>query len=213
MVTIKSTNKRHEFWITEGDYTAVKRELFRKLDGAGSFYFGAQKPIVLFGKRFSEEQKQDMRDMLRSDFNIKNVLFSDEISDETPREESDSEGHTQCINAYSFESLFPPTKTVFLTETVRNGRRVVSEADIVVAGDVNAGAELIAAGSIAVVGKLRGLAHAGAQGDKSACIAASQLLSNQIRIAGKVAIMPERKKTDGPELARYIGDNIVISSI
>ncbi|MFQ9178262.1 MAG: septum site-determining protein MinC, partial [Christensenellaceae bacterium] len=144
---------------------------------------------------------QDLREMLDSNFRIKNVLFSDDFSSE------------ESLQGHTVSSAAETKRSVFLTETVRNGQRIVSGADIVIAGDVNAGAELIAEGNIAVVGKLRGLAHAGANGDKSACIAATQMLSNQIRIADKIAIMPERKKTEGPELARYIGDNIVITPL
>ena len=202
MVTIKSTNRRHEFWVSNGEYSAVKRELYRKVNAAGNFYFGVRKPVAIYGRSFSDEQKQDLREMLNSNFRIKNVLFSDDFSSE-----ESLQGHTLRPSAAETK------RSVFLTETVRNGQRIVSGADIVIAGDVNAGAELIAEGNIAVVGKLRGLAHAGANGDKSACIAATQMLSNQIRIADKIAIMPERKKTEGPELASYIGDNIVITPL
>ena len=46
MVTIKSTNRRHEFWVSNGEYSAVKRELYRKLNAAGNFYFGVRKPVT-----------------------------------------------------------------------------------------------------------------------------------------------------------------------
>lgn len=202
MITIKSTNRRYEFWVSNEEYSAVKRELYRKLNAAGSFYFGVRKPVAIYGRSFSDEQKQDLREMLNSNFKLKNVLFPDEHSSEKlPKDLLDGNAAGEV------------KRSVFLTETVRSGQRIVSDADIVIAADVNAGAELIAEGNIAVVGKLRGLAHAGAKGDKSACIAATQMLSNQIRIADKIAIMPERKKTDGPELAMYIGDNIVITPL
>ena len=57
---------------------------------------------------------------------------------------------------------------------------------MVVIGDVNSGAEVIAADNIAVIGNLRGLAHAGAKGNKDAVIAASTLDVVQIRISNIV---------------------------
>ena len=60
------------------------------------------------------------------------------------------------------------------------------EGSIVIIGDVNAGAEVIAADNIAVIGNLRGLAHAGAKGNKDAVIAASTLDVVQLRISNIV---------------------------
>jgi len=57
------------------------------------------------------------------------------------------------------------------------------EGSLVIIGDVNAGAEIIAGGNIVVVGDLRGVAHAGATGNKKAIIAAENIESPQLRIA------------------------------
>ena len=52
-----------------------------------------------------------------------------------------------------------------------------------VLGDVNSGAEVIAGENIVVLGTLRGLAHAGAKGNKEAIICAGSIEVSQIRIA------------------------------
>ena len=57
-------------------------------------------------------------------------------------------------------------QSIFINNTVRSGQRIECEGDIVVIGDVNPGGEVIAGGSIAVFGRLRGLAHAGCSGRK-----------------------------------------------
>lgn len=79
---------------------------------------------------------------------------------------------------------------VIVRNTCRSGARVVSATDCVVLGDVNPGAEIIAAGDIIVFGNLRGLAHAGATGDRSARIWALSIEPNQLRIADLVAVPP-----------------------
>ena len=96
-------------------------------------------------------------------------------------------------------------ETVYVKGTVRSGQTVSSPGNIVVVGDVNAGAELVATGDILVWGALRGIAHAGAEGDESAKVFALRLEPMQLRIAAKVAIAPEetrRKKLAGPEVAQ-----------
>lgn len=60
-------------------------------------------------------------------------------------------------------------------------------------GDVNGGAEVIAGENIVILGILRGLAHAGAKGNKEAIIACSSIESPQIRISN---IIKERSKEE-----------------
>src|SRR5690606_17962623 len=78
-------------------------------------------------------------------------------------------------------------ETVIVARTVRSGGRIESTGSVVVLGDVNAGAEVLANDDIIVIGSLRGLAHAGAGGNEKAVIWAERILSPQLRIGGAVA--------------------------
>ncbi len=73
------------------------------------------------------------------------------------------------------------------------------EGSMVIIGDVNPGAEVIAGENIVVLGNLRGVAHAGAKGNKKAIISAMRIESPQLRIANIVKeiekIEEEEKKT------------------
>ena len=55
--------------------------------------------------------------------------------------------------------------TLLVRRTLRSGQRVRFDGNVVVLGDVNPGAEITARGDIVVMGWIRGLAHAGADGD------------------------------------------------
>ncbi len=79
------------------------------------------------------------------------------------------------------------SETVIQARTLRSGGRVVSGGSLVVLGDVNAGAELVADGDVIVTGVLRGVAHAGANGNEAALIYADRILAPQLRIAGALA--------------------------
>jgi len=76
-------------------------------------------------------------------------------------------------------------KTKIHTGRVRSGQQVYAkETDLVIHGDVGAGAEVIADGNIHIYGTLSGKALAGAKGDKSACIFCQALKPELLSIAG-----------------------------
>jgi septum site-determining protein MinC len=105
----------------------------------------------------------------------------------------------------------PKGETVIVAKTVRSGGHVEATGSAIILGDVNAGAEIIAADDIIVTGSLRGLAHAGAQGNENAIIWAQRILSPQLRISGSVARAGEGKPVSGgPEIAHLVDGNIVL---
>ncbi len=88
---------------------------------------------------------------------------------------------------------------LIVRNTCRSGVRIVSPSDCVVLGDVNPGAEIIAEGDVVVFGALRGIAHAGAGGERAARIWALSIEPHQIRIADLVAVPPEGVKPVAPK--------------
>lgn len=75
--------------------------------------------------------------------------------------------------------------------TIRSGQKVEHQGDLVVVGDINPGGEVIASGDIIVMGALRGLAHAGNQGDDRAIIAAVYFQPTQLRIDKVISRSPD----------------------
>ena len=82
-------------------------------------------------------------------------------------------------------------------------------------GDVNKDAQVIATGNIIVMGKLRGIAMAGALGDEKAAGVALEMEPQQIRIGKKVAIMneEERKSPGYPEVAKIEDGSIILERV
>ena len=85
-----------------------------------------------------------------------------------------------------------------INRTVRNGEEITSHGSLMVCGNVNPGAKLVAVGSIDVRGNCRGIVHAGAMGDYQAFVVADRLMPMQIRIANLIARSP-----DEPEVRDY----------
>lgn len=104
----------------------------------------------------------------------------------------------------------PAANGLLLHETIRSGRSIYYEGHVTIIGDVNPGAEVIAAGNVIVWGRLRGLVHAGALGDAGALICALSLVPTQLRIADQIAIPPDERVDDpGPEMAAIRDGRIV----
>lgn len=105
-----------------------------------------------------------------------------------------------------------PPSTLYHNGTVRGGQSLQHVGNIVIAGDVNPGAELVATGDILVFGSLRGVAHAGAQGDRSARVYALRLEPTQLRIATCIAAEAGAKGTAAtePQAALLQDDRIVV---
>jgi septum site-determining protein MinC len=101
------------------------------------------------------------------------------------------------------------SEAVMLKKTLRSGFRLAHAGHVTVIGDVNPGAEIIAGGNIVVWGRLRGLVHAGAEGDESAVVCAMDLAPTQLRIAGHIAIPPEERGEPRPEVAFVRDGNVV----
>jgi septum site-determining protein MinC len=94
--------------------------------------------------------------------------------------------------------------------TLRSGQSLRHPGHIVVIGDVNPGAEVVAGGDILVWGRVRGVVHAGALGSEDAVICALDLAPTQLRIAGHIARSPEDKRRKPvPEMASVRDGQII----
>ncbi|MGI6576044.1 MAG: septum site-determining protein MinC [bacterium] len=102
--------------------------------------------------------------------------------------------------------------TLFVRRTLRSGQRINYHGNVVVIGDVNPGAEVIAGGDILVMGVLRGMVHAGAAGNEEAIVGALRLQPTQLRIADVFTRSPdgEYKSPELPEVATLFHNKILI---
>lgn len=109
---------------------------------------------------------------------------------------------------------FTGPATLYHTGTLRGGQAMHNLGNIVIVGDVNPGAEVIASGDIVIFGSLRGVAHAGAQGDVNARVYAIDLSPTQLRIATYIAADAGNRRVSAvqPEMACVENERIAIHS-
>lgn len=98
--------------------------------------------------------------------------------------------------------------------TIRSGDKIAAEGHLIIIGDVNPGAEVIAGYNIFVWGSLKGSAYAGVPNHEEAVIAALHLAPIQLRISGYIARSPEARQggSSGPELARIEQNTIIVEA-
>jgi septum site-determining protein MinC len=78
------------------------------------------------------------------------------------------------------------SNSLVLHRSLRSGQRVEHRGDVIIAGHVNDAAEVLAAGSVTVLGRLSGVVHAGYEGDESTVVVARSMEALQVRIGGKI---------------------------
>lgn len=157
-----------------------------------------------FEERFPEEDEEKViNEEVRSDIEISTDEFDDSESlDELKKQMKENE----------------KLPTLYVQRTLRSGQSLKSDGNIVIIGDVNPGAEIIAKGDITVWGVLGGIAHAGSDGNSYSRIRALKLHAIQLRIGDVFARRPDTvnipyvQKTDSfvPEEARVSRKHIVI---
>jgi septum site-determining protein MinC len=103
--------------------------------------------------------------------------------------------------------------TLFLRRTIRSGQAIHHRSNIVILGDVNPGAEIIAGGDIIVWGVLRGMVHAGYPNNENALVCSLQLSPVQLRIAHLLSRPPEGFEAQPqPEIASIREEQIVVET-
>jgi septum site-determining protein MinC len=111
--------------------------------------------------------------------------------------------------AHTAKEEIPADAAKWVKGPLRSGAKVTHKGSIVVLGDVNPGAEIVAEGSIIVWGRLRGVVHAGVDGNEDVVVCALEMSPTQLRIADKIAISPKKHGKIQPEEARLVNGQLV----
>lgn len=200
----------------QGDWRDVRPELLTTIDERAEFFQGARIALEVDQSELRASELGSLRDELAErSVTLWAVLSS---SQTTQMAAADLGLATKLSDPAAEQAqLEPPLESalsgetaVLVERTVRSGNSVRHPGHVVVLGDVNPGSELIAGGHVIIWGRLRGVVHAGAGGDENAMICALDLAPTQLRIAGKIAVSPEKRGRPRPEVA-HIRDGQIIA--
>lgn len=177
----------------EATQKEILSDLKKKMSELKKLYKEDTTPILITGKVFKNEEMDQIKEVIQK-------VISVEIEFDSPR----------ILGLHGIKKTFSKdiatSETQFHRGSLRSGQKVEFEGSLVILGDVNAGAEILAADNIVVLGILRGMAHAGAKGNKEAIIAAASIESPQIRIANIVKEIEKEEFENNIKTCAYINE-------
>lgn len=211
------------------DYALLKQRLAERLSAAENFFYpGAGVTLDVGSRVLTTAQLLDLEELLQHPHGLRliNVIHSSPARDgdnsaAAVAESGPASGPTISTRATAPSAAPQPDpepgaaagETLLIKRTLRSGQRVRYNGNVVILGEVNPGAEVVAAGDIIVMGALRGVAHAGAGGRDDAIVVAFRLQPTQLRIGSYIARAPEGADApDAPELARVQDGKITIEA-
>ena len=156
------------------------KSLKKKLPELKKLYQKEKTPIFVTGRILKNKELKEIQDLIKKSIHV-------EVEFDTPK----ALGLNEIRRTYNRDVEISESK--IHRGSLRSGQRLEYEGTLIVLGDVNDGAEVIAGDNVVVVGNLRGLAHAGAKGNKQAIVAAHRIDTHQLRIAN---IIKELVKDD-----------------
>ena len=184
----------------DAEQNEIVENLKKKLPQLKKLYKDEKTPIMVTGKILKNKEIDQIQEIIKEKIDV-------EIDFDMPK----SLGLSSITRTFNKEIAMSETK--FHKGSLRSGQKMEVEGSLVILGDVNSGAEVMASDNIVVLGALRGLAHAGAKGNKQAIIAAGLLDTVQIRIANVVKEIDRDEEPMHKQAYVYIDDenNIVIN--
>lgn len=191
--------------IGNGEWAVLESALLQQIHAQGAFFQGARVALDVGSQILRVNELVALRDRL-SDRGVS--LWA--VLSESPTTEKTaqllglatriSKPRPEETRQFAVDDLGEAT-ALFLTKTLRSGMRIEFPGHVVVVGDVNPGAEIVAGGNVLVWGRVRGMVHAGASGNTSAYICALDLSPTQLRIADVVSAILRPQRDPRPEIA------------
>lgn len=192
--------KKNEILIKISDSAEQKEiieNLKKKLTELKKLYKDEKTPIRVTGKILKNKEIDEIQELIKGKIDV-------EIEFDTPK----------TLGLYSIKKTFNQqteiSETKYYKGSLRSGQKMEAEGSIVILGDVNSGAEVIASDNIVVLGALRGLAHAGAKGNKQAIIAAGLVDTVQVRIANIVREIDRDEEPVHKQSCVFVDDDKIV---
>lgn len=181
----------------DAEQNEIVENLKKKLPELKKLYKDEKTPIMVTGKILKNKEIDQIQEIIKEKIDV-------EIDFDMPK----SLGLSSITRTFNKEIAMSETK--FHKGSLRSGQKMEVEGSLVILGDVNSGAEVMASDNIVVLGALRGLAHAGAKGNKQAIIAAGLLDTVQIRISNIVREIDRDEEPMHKQAYVYVQDSQIV---
>jgi septum site-determining protein MinC len=190
----------------EGEWRDLREALLKQVAEKNNFFKGARLALDVGNQVLHAAELGSLRDHLSDQgISLWAVISNSPLTEKTAQ----VLGLATKLSTPRPDRAIRPQDTsvlgddaIFVQRTLRSGFKIEAHSHVVVLGDVNPGAEVVADGSIIVWGRLRGAAHAGASGDVNAMICALDLSPMQLRIADQTEVDRAKTQKNIPLIAR-----------
>lgn len=172
------------------DYSEMFKELIERLSKGKQFYKGISLAITIDLNMITEKDLIHLQESLKGEIGINEVILN-------AKDEEKEVIENNKIFAGIYEG-----RTKFLRKAIRGGQCVSYNGNLVIIGDINSGAEVVATGNIIVLGSIKGTVFAGSNGNDKAVVAAFLLQPEILKIANRIAMSPDSEKPTYPEIAK-----------
>ena len=194
-------------------FAELKKAVLDKFKESEKFFKNASIAISFEGRILSGEEELELLDLIaeNTSIHVVCVVDHDELREQLYKEKIDSYYNNVADNTGEFYK-----------GTLRSGQVLKCDSSIVIIGDVNPGAKIIARGNIVIIGALKGNAYAGAAGDESCFVTALTMDPVQIKIGNVIGrsadkgpweAIRSRKRAFEPQMAIVCDGNILIEPI
>lgn len=218
-ISIKGTRQGLTICWLAGDLAGMLQELEQHLANQGAFFRGGQVALQAGDHPLSAEDLQRISQLLTAnELLLRTVVTTNSATEAAARALGlrllSGESPVEAERPLGGANLARPSETsrgILVRHVVRSGQVVRHTGHVVVIGDVNTGAEIIAGGDIVIWGRLNGVVHAGSMGDNGAVVCALDFSPTLLRI-GEVIARPgeeERPRKPYPEIAS-VRDNLIV---
>lgn len=197
----------------EIDWATVVSEMAARIDDQPNFFRGAGMALQLETRGVRRPELAVLVEILQErDIELISVLSTSAMTQGSTRKlglkteleapsvaQSPSNERPPAYPETLLSGEVKGTEGILIRRTLRSGGIVKTVGHVVVVGDVNPGAEIIAGGDVIVWGRLSGVVHAGAMGDDTCMICALDLQPTQLRISDLISVAPPPKKRRKPQ--------------
>ncbi len=193
----------------EMDLDTIKSNLDKKIKPSKRFFEGAK--IMNFkGKKLTQEEFDELKEVIETDYGMTVVGSYNDKSYDVKAERFEIK-KPDMLEQLPFENVHKG-EALLVRATLRSGQLIQYKGDVVIVGDVNPGAHIKAGGSVIIMGSMRGIVQAGANGDYGAFIVAYKMQPTQLRIGDIITRSPDGlgSKYNNPEIAMVKQGMIVV---
>jgi septum site-determining protein MinC len=172
--------------VGDGEWKKVQKALIDQIEEKEEFFKGAKVTLDIGERSLKAAELGTLRDKLSEQGVTLFALLSQSASTEAVAETLGLSTHKSVLRGDTAgigKAVLGGESAILIRRTLRSGHSVKYDGHVIVAGDVNPGAEILSTGSIYVWGKLNGSASAGIDGSVSEVICSLQLNPQILRIA------------------------------